>query len=438
MTTRRTSALLAAATIGALLVSPATAQAQEKGHRLNGQRVGYFTQWGIYSGFSARKVQDSGQAGRLTVINYAFGNVSADGSCFEANAAGVGDAWADYQRPVGAEESVDGVADAPGQALKGNFNQLRKLKAKNPQLRAVISLGGWSWSKHFSDAALTDASRKKFVSSCIDLYLKGNLPQLGSAEGGAGAGAGVFDGIDIDWEYPGSPGDEGNVVRPEDGRNFTLLMQEFRTQLDALSGRKGPHYLLTAAVPAGESAIDKFEIDKVARSVDWLNLMAYELHGPWETKGPTNHESNLYSDPNDPTGLQLSVDRLVGTYTDRGLPSKKAVVGVPLYGFGWTGVPGGPRGNGLYQSATGLARGGTLSYKQIKELPGTVHNDRAHGASWKFDGTDFWTYDTPELATRKARYVQENDLGGVMVWSLDGDDAQGSMIAALDKGLRDD
>ncbi|MFF0294076.1 glycoside hydrolase family 18 protein [Kitasatospora sp. NPDC004614] len=435
--TRRTSALLAAATIGALLVSPATAHADQQGKRLSGQRVGYFTQWGIYSGFSAKKVQDSGQAGKLTVLNYAFGNVSADGTCFEANEAGAGDAWADYQRPVSAEESVDGVADAPDQALKGNFNQLRKLKAKNPQLRAVISLGGWSWSKHFSDAALTDASRKKFVSSCIDLYVKGNLPQLGSAEGGAGAGAGVFDGIDIDWEYPGSPGDDGNVVRPEDGRNFTLLMREFRTQLDALSGRKGPHHLLTAAVPAGESAIDKFEIDKVAEPVDWLNLMAYELHGPWETKGPTNHESNLYSDPNDPTGLRLSVDRLVGTYTDRGLPSRKAVVGVPLYGFGWTGVPGGPRGNGLYQAATGLARGGTLAYKQIKDLPGTVYSDRAHGVSWKYDGTDFWTYDTPEMATAKARYVRENDLGGVMVWSLDGDDAQGGMIAALDKGLRD-
>ncbi|MEU2629668.1 glycoside hydrolase family 18 protein, partial [Kitasatospora sp. NPDC007106] len=291
---RRTSAVLAMA-VAAALAAPTAAQAHDHGPRLKGERVGYFTQWGIYGGYSAKKVQDSGQAGKLTVLNYAFGNVSADGTCFEANAAGVGDAWADYQRPVGAEESVDGVADTAEQPLKGNFNQLRKLKAKNPQLRAVISLGGWTWSKYFSDAAATDAARKKFVSSCVDLYLKGDLPQLGSAEGGAGAGAGVFDGIDIDWEYPGGGGDAGNVVRPEDGRNYTLLMQEFRRQLDALGRQRHAHYLLTAAVPAGEEKADRLEVRKVAKSVDWLNLMTYDLHGPWEAQGPTNHQANLYS-----------------------------------------------------------------------------------------------------------------------------------------------
>ncbi|MFG2824243.1 glycoside hydrolase family 18 protein [Kitasatospora sp. NPDC048365] len=432
--TRRTSAVLAIATLGALIASPATADAHQG---LKGQRVGYFTQWGIYSGFSAKKVQDSGQAGKLTVINYAFGNVSAEGTCFEANAAGVGDAWADYQRPVGAEESVDGVADTAEQPLKGNFNQLRKLKAKNPQLKAVISLGGWSWSKYFSDAAATDASRKKFVASCIDLYLKGNLPQLGSAEGGQGAGAGVFDGIDIDWEYPGGGGDAGNVVRPEDGRNYTLLMQEFRRQLDALSGRRGPHYLLTAAVPAGEAKADQLEIPKVAKSVDWLNLMTYDLHGPWESLGPTNHQANLYTDPADmaTSNGRLSADRVVRHYLDKGLPPKKAVLGVPFYGYGWTGVQAGDK-FGLYQAATGLARGGNLPYNQIKDLPGTVHYDRAHGATWKYDGTEFWSYDTPELLTRKAEYTRCQGLGGVMVWALDNDDSQGSLVTALDKGLR--
>ncbi|MCX5212917.1 glycoside hydrolase family 18 protein [Kitasatospora sp. NBC_00240] len=434
----RTAALLAALTVATLAAAPA-AQAHDDHHapRLKGQRVGYFTQWGIYSGFSAKKVQDSGQAGKLTVINYAFGNVSSDGTCFEANAAGVGDAWADYQRPVGAEESVDGVADTAEQPLKGNFNQLRKLKAKNPQLKSVISLGGWSWSKYFSDAALTDASRKKFVASCIDLYIKGNLPQLGSAEGGAGAGAGAFDGIDIDWEYPGGGGDAGNIVRPEDGRNYTLLMQEFRKQLDALSGRKGPHYLLTAAVASNEGRADQLELRKVAKSVDWLNLMTYDLHGSWDTLGPTNHNANLYADKADPAtdNKFYSVDRVVQHYLDNGLPADKAVLGVPFYGYGWTGVPAGTRG-GLFQPATGLARGGTLPYNQIKDLPGKVGYDRQHGATWKYDGTEFWSFDTPELLTRKAEYSRWNDLAGVMAWALDNDDAQGSLMKALDKGLQ--
>ncbi|MFC9327853.1 glycoside hydrolase family 18 protein [Kitasatospora sp. NPDC057015] len=434
----RTAALLAALTVATLAAAPA-AQAHDdhRTPRLKGQRVGYFTQWGIYSGFSAKKVQDSGQAGKLTVINYAFGNVSSDGTCFEANAAGVGDAWADYQRPVGAEESVDGVADTAEQPLKGNFNQLRKLKAKNPQLKSVISLGGWSWSKYFSDAALTDASRKKFVASCIDLYIKGNLPQLGSIEGGAGAGAGTFDGIDIDWEYPGGGGDAGNIVRPEDGRNYTLLMQEFRKQLDALSGRKGPHYLLTAAVASNEGRADQLELRKVAKSVDWLNLMTYDLHGSWDTLGPTNHNANMYADKADPApdNKFYSVDRVVQHYLDNGLPADKTVLGVPFYGYGWTGVPAGTR-NGLFQPATGLARGGSLPYNQIKDLPGTVSYDRKHGATWKYDGTEFWSYDTPELLTRKAEYSRWNDLAGVMAWALDNDDAQGSLVKALDKGLQ--
>ncbi|GAA1232677.1 hypothetical protein GCM10009665_23610 [Kitasatospora nipponensis] len=432
---RRTSAVLAATVLATLAAAPA-AQAHSP-HRLPGQRVGYFTQWGIYSGFSAKKVQTSGQASKLTVLNYAFGNVSADGTCFEANAAGVGDAWADYQRPVAADESVDGVADTAAQPLKGNFNQLRKLKAANPQLKAVVSLGGWSWSKYFSDAAATDASRQKFVASCLDLYLRGNLPQIGSPEGGAGSGAGVFDGIDIDWEYPGGGGDAGNVVRPEDGRNYTLLMQEFRRQLDALGRQAHTHYLLTAAVPSGEAKQQQLDVHKVARSVDWLNLMTYDFHGSWEAQGPTDHNANLFSDRADAAADNkgYSVDRVVRDYLDRGVPADHLVLGVPFYGYGWTGVPAGAK-NGLYQGATGLASGGNLPYNQIKDLPGQVFYDRAHGATWKYDGNDFWTYDTPQLLTRKAAYASDNGLAGVMAWSLDNDDAQGTLVTALDKGLR--
>src|SRR4249920_2521007 len=113
------------------------------------QRIGYFTQWGIYSGYFVRNVETSGNAARMTVLNYAFGNVSEDGRCFELNQAGQGDAWADYQRPASADESVDGVADSDDQHLAGNFNQLRKLKERNPQLKVVMSLGGWTWSKFF-------------------------------------------------------------------------------------------------------------------------------------------------------------------------------------------------------------------------------------------------------------------------------------------------
>ncbi len=189
-------------------------------------------------------------------------------------------AFADFQRVYPAAESVDGVADSATQPLRGNFNQLRKLKAG--RLRTLISLGGFTWSRFFSNAALTPASRRQFAQSCIDLYLKGNLPRLADdpSAGGVGVGAGVFDGIDIDWEYPAAEGAAGNVVRPEDTRNFTLLLAELRRQLDALGRRDHRNYLLTAALPAGFDKIAKIEIGGINRSLDWLNLLTYDFHGP--------------------------------------------------------------------------------------------------------------------------------------------------------------
>src|SRR5262245_48242302 len=119
--------------------------------------------------------------------------------------------------------SVDGSTDAWNQPLKGNFNQLKELKAKYPHLKVLISLGGWTYSKYFSDVAATDAARKKFVSSCIDIYIKGNLPVYNGA-GGPGTGVGIFDGIDLDWEWPGAEGHPGNHVGPNDKANNTLLI----------------------------------------------------------------------------------------------------------------------------------------------------------------------------------------------------------------------
>src|SRR6266568_5612551 len=177
------------------------------------RQVGYFVQWGIYGrAFYPRNVETTGEASRLSTIDYAFENVGADGRCFERNEAGAGDAYADYQRSYDAATSVDGLADAWDQPLRGNFDQLRKLKARHPQLSVLVSLGGWTYSKYFSDAALTPASRQAFVSSCIEEFIKGNLPQGldGDPAGGPGSAAGVFDGIDIDWEWPGSEGNAGN------------------------------------------------------------------------------------------------------------------------------------------------------------------------------------------------------------------------------------
>ena len=400
------------------------------------KKIGYFAQWGIYGrGFTVKSLDTLGMAGKLTHVNYAFGNVNADGKCFMVNQLGQGDAYADYQKGFDAASSVDGVADTWNQPLKGNFNQLKELKAKYPNLKVLISLGGWTWSKYFSNAALTPASRQAFVSSCIDLYLKGNLPLLGGEPaGGPGAGFGVFDGIDLDWEWPASEGNAGNVIRPEDKQNFTALTQEFRRQLDAYGASVGRRYDLSAFLPADPAKITAgIDVQPVFGALDWATVQGYDFHGAWEPT--TNHQGNLYAAAGDPSPTKFSVDLAVTTYTSRGAPARELVVGVPFYGRGWTGVPG--ANNGLFQpgrAATGSFEPGIEDYKVLKNRPGTRYRDTAAGALWLYDGTNWWSYDDPQVIAQKTAYVKTKGLGGVMAWELDGDD--GTLTAAVDAGLR--
>ncbi|MBZ9713579.1 glycosyl hydrolase family 18 protein [Deinococcus multiflagellatus] len=409
------------------------------------KKVAYFTQWGIYGrNYQVKNIDTSGTAATLTHINYAFGNIYNENGTYRCNIVtraesgngDGGDGFADYGKSFDAATSVDGVADKWDQPLKGNFNQLKKLKAKYPGLKALISLGGWTWSKQFSAAAMTDASRRALVSSCIDVYIKGNLPVADGA-GGPGAAAGVFDGIDIDWEYPGGGGLPTNTVSPQDKQNFTLLLQEFRRQLDAYK----PGLLLTIAAPGGPDKIANQDPAAYKNAVDWVNIMTYDFRGAWDATGPTNFHSNLYPSPNDPgTGVvkSYSVDTAVNAFLNAGMPANKLVIGIPFYGRGWTGVPG--TNNGLYQSATGAARGtyeaGYEDYKVLKNAPGTVYRDAATKQMWKYDGTNFWSYDDPEVIATKMAYVKQKGLGGAMAWALDGDDAQGTLAKAIDSGLR--
>ncbi|MFE7598146.1 glycoside hydrolase family 18 protein [Streptomyces sp. NPDC057494] len=399
------------------------------------KRVGYFTQWGIYGrNFQVKDLETSGTAAKLSHINYAFGVVGSDGKCLMGNVPG-SDPWADYVRPVDAANSVDGAGDTADQRLAGNFNELRELKAKNPGLKVMISLGGWSGSAHFSDAVRTDAGRKALVASCIDTYIKGNLPVDG-ARGGAGAASGLFDGVDLDWEWPGSDGAPGNVIRPEDKPNFTKLVREFRTQLDAYgrSLQKRRHYDLSAYVPTAPAKIDAgFEVAKIMRDFDFVNLQGYDFHVSGEKT--TAQQSALYAKDD------FSVDQTVRAWLRRGAPAHKLVVGMPFYGQGWTGVTGG--GDGLGQPAAGPApatwTAGSEDYKYLKKLAGSgtykLYRGAGNGHAWLFDGTTLWTYDDPTVLRTKASYVRRNGLGGAMVWSLDGDTPDGELITAVDRGL---
>lgn len=143
---------------------------------------GYFEEWSIYfAGFNIANLQANGVADKLTHLTYAFGNATPTGCA-------IADSWADYQSPY--LPSVSG-APYPG-PLYGNFAALQQLKQLHPNLKVLISLAG---ADGFAAAASTASGREAFVASCIDLFINGNLAEGISA-------AGVFDGVDIDWEFP--------------------------------------------------------------------------------------------------------------------------------------------------------------------------------------------------------------------------------------------
>jgi chitinase len=399
----------------------------------------YYTAWSIEKGFRLKQFDQSKAADGFTFLIYAFENVypTPDGGARCDSGRDVPDtgdglgmrASFDYAHRFGADESVDGSADKAGQPLAGNFNQIAQLKARHPQLKVLVALGGGEWSRFFSSGATTPAKRSALVASCIDLYLRGNLPML-DGHGGKGAAAGIFDGIDLDWEHPG----------PQDKANFTLLLEEFRRQLDALgkaSGKAagkatGKHYLLTAAVNSTPDKMRYTDPAAYSRSLDWINLMTYDFHGAWKAKGPTGFQSNLYADPASGDPSPLSVDSGVRRFVDAGVPARKIVVGVPFYARGWSGVTA--TNNGLYQAAQGPAKGfeeGAEQYSTIaaRALPGFYHPLTRQW--WTFADGVFWTYDDPRVIREKADYARQRGLGGMMSWSLDQDDAGFALSRAM-------
>ncbi|MGC0416431.1 glycosyl hydrolase family 18 protein [Embleya sp. AB8] len=425
-------------------------------------RVGYFVQWGIYGRqYFVKNLDTSGSAAKLDVINYAFENIDpVNLTCLAGvtkgttanpqdpdQGTGAGDADADYARPMSAEQSVNGVADDGWAKLRGNFNQLKQLKAKYPHLKVVVSLGGWTYSKFFSDAAATDASRQKLVKSCVDTWIKGDLPAYNGA-GGPGTGAGIFDGIDVDWEWPGSAdGHAGNHYNAADKQNLTLLLAEFRKQLDATGGERK---LLTAFTPADPVKVNAgWDTSKIFDSLDVANIQGYDFHGAgsdnsWEPNR-TGHQANLYTDAQDPYPTHFSIDDAVKIYTNAGVNPRKLTIGFPFYGRGWQNVADGGA-HGEWQSANGAAPGqfaeeaGTRGYQNLlSSVPNlTVYHDEQSISTYGYTGAggQWWTFDDAWSIGKKTAYLKAKNLLGAMIWEMSGDTPNGGLITALDNGLK--
>ncbi|MBB5966212.1 glycosyl hydrolase family 18 protein [Planomonospora venezuelensis] len=366
--------------------------------------VGYFTNWGVYGrNFHVKNLVTNGSAAKLTHILYAFGNTTG-GKCT------IGDSYADYDKAYTADQSVDGVADTWDQPLRGNFNQLRKLKKAYPNIKVIWSFGGWTWSGGFTQAAANPAA---FAQSCHDLV---EDPRW----------ADVFDGIDIDWEYPNACGLSCDTSGPN----------AFKNLISALRAKFGSSALITAAITADGTdggKIDAADYAGAISNLNWLMPMTYDYMGAWDAKGPTAPHSALTSYTGIPKAGFYS-DAAIQKLKAKGVPASKLLLGIGFYGRGWTGVTQAAPGGTATGPAPGTYEQGIEDYKVLKtKCPAT---GTIAGTAYAFCNGQWWSYDTPATITGKMDYAKKQGLGGAFFWETSGDTANGELITAMANGLK--
>jgi chitinase len=315
---------------------------------------------------------------------------------------------------------IDGTGRVvlPDAASATRLDEIVAVKRVAPALKVLISVGGWG-ADGFSDAALTDESRARFVASAAALMRTHGA-----------------DGIDVDWEYPGQDV-AGICARPEDRRNFTLLLAALRAQLDTQAGSDGraagDGYLLTIASADGQY-FEHVEMDRLHAYLDWINVMAYDFYN--SLTPTTGHHAGLYRAAAAPASSRWA-DASIAQHLAAGVPAQKLVLGVAFYGRRFEGVE--PRELGRNQP---YARyGGDHAYAElaaayIDRNGYAAHWDDTAQAPWLWNAAtrSFVSYDDPRSIALKAAYARGRGLGGVMFWELS-QDAQGALLAAVHRGL---
>jgi chitinase len=310
-------------------------------------------------------------ASKLSIINYAFVDVKDNR------------AWLH-------REATDTV----------NFRHLNELKKQNPALKVVISIGGWTWSGKFSDAVFTDTARAAFAASAADIVRKYDL-----------------DGVDIDWEYPGRPGLDGNIYRPEDKQNYTLMFRDLRHALDSLQQQTSKKYLLTTAVGGFSSFLNNTEMDKAQQYLNYINLMTYDFSGV-----VAGHHANLYN-----SRLYQAKDfaeSAVNAFIAAGVPAGKLVMGLAFYGRVYNLTSDTKRGIGDKILNRDKGQGYTIIKDSLVNKNGyTKYRDRKAKAPYLYNASkrQFITYDDEWSVKKKCRYVISKKMGGVMFWEYSSD-----------------
>ncbi|XP_018787057.1 PREDICTED: chitinase-3-like protein 1 [Bactrocera latifrons] len=315
----------------------------------------------------------------------------------------------------GIEESgdlrvIDPYLDLEDNGGRGNIRKFNALKLQNPTLKTLAAIGGWNeGSANFSIVANDPERRKRFVRSVVQFVQRHS-----------------FDGVDLDWEYP----NQRHNLDYDDKTNFITLLRELKAGLDPYE------YLLTGAVgSSAESASKSYNITEISKYLDLINVMAYDLHGPWDPV--TGNNAPLFAGPNDITekNKQLNLDAIIKYWLSEGAPREKLVVGVPFYGRSFTLSDAEQHSVGAPHLGRGLAgqysiEPGTIGYNELCELmqtqPWKEEWDEAQMTPYAYMGQQWVGFENPRSIFLKAQYVRDNDLAGVMVWSLESDDFRGT------------
>ena len=299
------------------------------------------------------------------------------------------------------------------------YRNVGNVKARNPSLKLIIALGGWSfsdpgpWRSVFPTLVSSPANRATFITNLL-----GFLSEYG------------YDGIDFDWEYPGADNRGGSA---DDSANFTALLRELRAAIQA----SGKDYIVTFTAPTSYWYLRHFDISNMAAHVDWINLMAYDIHGVWDGSNPVGNHVLAHTNL---TEIDLALDLFWRVNVDPG----KLVLGLGFYGRSFQLADASCWKPGCAFTGPGAAgrctqTAGILSYREINDIlastGATAYLDKDAAVRYLVYGDSNWvSYDDAVTFAAKIDYANKLGLGGLMIWAVDLDDAKQQALKVVAGG----